>query len=69
MKNTIGFIGLIGIAFIAVMITAVPVFLIWNHVLVDVFPAVNEITIWQALWLSVLSSCLFKSYSPRIKNS
>jgi len=51
--------GIVGLSLLGTL----PVWLIWNNVLVDVFPVVTSITFWQAFWISVLSSCLFKSYS------
>ena len=56
--------GIVGLSLLGTL----PVWLIWNNVLVDVFPVITSITFWQALWISVLSSFLFKSYTYNSKS-
>ena len=57
------FVVFLGAMLVAVLLCSVPVWLLWNHVLTDVFPSINQIGLWQALGLLVLSSMLFKSYN------
>lgn len=42
------------------IVSAVPVWLLWNAVVPDIF-SLPEIGLMQALALSLLSSCLFKN--------
>src|ERR1043165_9637830 len=56
------FIPLIVVGFQAVFTSAV--YLLWNHVLVDVL-AVKTITYWQALGLLVLAKILFGGFPGR----
>lgn len=42
------------------IVSAVPVWLLWNAVIPDIF-SLPEIGLMQALALSLLSSCLFKN--------
>jgi len=50
------------IVFLSSFLMAIPVWLLWNGVMPDIF-GLPVITLWQALGLSVLSSLLFKSAS------
>ena len=55
-------VGLIGLAAVIAIFTALPVMWAWNAVI----PAISglpTIGFVQALWLSLLCSCLFKSTS------
>jgi hypothetical protein len=51
-----------GLALIAVIGAALPVMLLWNVVVPDLF-GLPSISFWQALGLSMLSALLFKSSS------
>ena len=51
--------GVFIVVFFAIL-SAVPVWLLWNAVVPDIF-GLPEITLMQGLALSILSSCLFKS--------
>jgi len=53
----------LGAVFSGIMLCTIPFWLLWNHVLTAVFPTINQIGIWQALGLLVLSSMIFKSAS------
>jgi len=53
----IGFVLLVGII---AFVMAIPVMLLWNYFMPDMF-GLAEINFWQALALSLLSSMLFKS--------
>jgi len=54
-------VGGLGLALGIALLYSVFVWLLWNNVLIDVFPAINSIGLWQALGLTVLCSLLFKS--------
>jgi hypothetical protein len=53
-------LGLILYLIVIGILLALPVMLLWNFVMPDVF-GLTEITFWQALALTLLSSFLFKS--------
>ena len=53
----------VGIAFLGLGTWAV--MLLWNNIVVDVIPAVKELTYWKALWLLVLCKILFGHGGPR----
>ena len=68
------FIKIIGVALLAIfaivviaLILSVPVWLLWNWVAVTVL-GLKEITLLQALGLTLLSSILFKSSSVSSKS-
>lgn len=61
--KVIGMILLAAIAGIGLgLLTAIPVWLLWNALMPELF-GLKALTFWQALGLSVLCSCLFKSTS------
>jgi hypothetical protein len=53
----------VGIGFLALGTWVV--MLLWNNVVVDVIPAVKELTYWKALGLLVLCKILFGHGGPR----
>ena len=57
--------GVFIVVFFAIL-SAVPVWLLWNAVVPDIF-GLPEINLMQGLALSVLSSCLFKSTLSSVK--
>ena len=61
------FIGLFGTVAGLVLLSAVPVWLLWNGVLVNVVSGVSEVSFWQALGMTFLCSMLFKSYNTTAK--
>lgn len=71
MENLSKGIGLIfaGIAllFMAAILFAWPVQLLWNGCLIGAVDGVHPITFWQALGLNFLFSILFKGTSTSIK--
>jgi hypothetical protein len=68
MKNSFeaaaAFLGMIAIV---IVILGYPLMLLWNWLIPTIF-GLPEITLWQALGLSLLSTILFKS-PPSIKKS
>jgi len=50
-----------------VLLSVIPVWLLWNGVLVNVVSGVSEVSFWQALGMTVLCSMLFKSYNTSAK--
>lgn len=68
MKNSFeaaaAFLGMIAIV---IVILGYPLMLLWNWLMPTIF-GLPEITLWQALGLSLLSTILFKS-PPSIKKS
>ena len=53
-------LGAVLVIVLFAIVSAVPVWLLWNAVVPDIF-SLPEIGLMQALALSLLSSCLFKS--------
>jgi len=60
--GTIGVVGFLGIVLLMAVLTALPVMWAWNAIIPTIF-GLTSITFSQALWLSLLCSCLFKSSS------
>ena len=62
-------LGVLGVAIASAvsLITAVPVWLLWNAVIPAIF-GLKQISFWQAVMLSLLCTCLFKSTSTRGSN-
>jgi hypothetical protein len=57
-----GLFGVVLVIVVMAVVAALPVMLLWNHVVVDVTKnAVTPLTIWQALGLLILCGLLFKS--------
>ena len=68
MKNNIESVfAFLGIIAIIIIILGYPLMLLWNWLIPTIF-GLPEITLWQALGLSLLSTILFKS-PPSIKKS
>jgi len=63
MKNigvgVLAFIGIFVTVVIAALIAAIPVWLIWNHVLILVIHGIENITLFQGFWIAVICSILF----------
>lgn len=63
---------LFGLALIVVVgaMMAVPVMLLWNGVLPNLFPAgvIKQIDFWNAWGLLILCGLLFKAYTPSSKS-
>ena len=68
MKNNFEAIAIfLGMIAIVIVILGYPLMLLWNWLIPTIF-GLPEITLWQALGLSLLSTILFKSL-PSIKKS
>ena len=68
MKNNFEAIAIfLGMIAIVIVILGYPLMLLWNWLIPTIF-GLPEITLWQALGLSLLSTILFKS-PPSIKKS
>ena len=52
-------IGIIGIVVLIALLMALPIMWLWNWLMPLIFGLI-KINFWQALGLSLLSSCLFK---------
>ena len=67
LTKVIGAVVLVLLLFCVVaVLISIPVMLLWNWLVPIVFPGefiVHHITFWQALGISLLCSCLFKSTS------
>ena len=61
------FAAFLGMIAIVIVILGYPLMLLWNWLIPTIF-GLPEITLWQALGLSLLSTILFKS-PPSIKKS
>ena len=57
----IAIVGVLGFAAGVALLFAVPVWLLWNSVLVKVVSGVSVVSFWQALGMTFLCSLLFKS--------
>ena len=55
-----GLFTVIGILGMVALILGVPLMLLWNWLMPDIF-GLTEITFWQAVGLNFLSSILFKT--------
>lgn len=63
MKNIISsMLGVLILFIIVGILSAVPIWLLWNEVMPDIFN-LTQITFWQALYISFLSKSLFNSNS------
>ena len=65
MKSTA--FGVFGLIAGLVLLSTIPVWLLWNGVLVNVVSGVSEVSFWQALGMTFLCSMLFKSYNTTAK--
>jgi len=54
------FLSAVAVVFVACVLLAWPVQLLWNHSLVGAVDGVHPITFWQALGIGFLFSILFK---------
>ena len=59
------YVSAIALLFVACIILAWPVQLLWNYSLVGAVDGVNPISFWQALGISFLVSILFKNSSSK----
>jgi hypothetical protein len=59
------FFSAIALLFVACIILAWPVQLLWNYSLVGAVDGVHPITFWQALGINFLFSILFKNSSSK----
>ena len=59
------FVSAIAVLFVACILLAWPVQLLWNYSLVGAVDGVNPISFWQALGISFLFSILFKNSSSK----
>jgi len=54
-------LGALALLFVACVVLAWPVQLLWNYSLVGAVDGINPITFWQALGISFLFGILFKN--------
>jgi hypothetical protein len=59
------YVSAIAVLFVACILLAWPVQLLWNYSLVGAVDGVNPISFWQALGISFLFSILFKNSSSK----
>lgn len=59
------YVSAIALLFVACIVLAWPVQLLWNYSLVGAVEGVNPISFWQALGISFLFSILFKNSSSK----
>lgn len=59
------YVSAIALLFVACIVLAWPVQLLWNYSLVGAVDGVNPISFWQALGISFLFSILFKNSSNK----
>ena len=59
------YVSAIALLFVACIVLAWPVQLLWNYSLVGAVDGVNPISFWQALGISFLFSILFKNSSSK----
>lgn len=69
----INFLGTLGIgcfaSIILILLTGWLVMLLWNWLMPNIFNGVNEIDIWEAYGLTILSNLLFKTKVSVNKNA
>ena len=65
MEKLVIYVSAIALLFVACIVLAWPVQLLWNYSLVGAVDGVNPITFWQALGISFLFSILFKNSSSK----
>ncbi len=65
-KIILAVVGFVGLVVVVGLLMTIPVWLLWNAVMPDIF-GVPAISFWQAMGVSFLSSCLFKSSSSTSK--
>ena len=54
------------VAFTVALLFALPVMLIWNYAMTDVF-GLPMITFWQAFWMAILARLLFGTTESKSK--
>ena len=59
------FVSAIALLFVACIVLAWPVQLLWNYSLVGAVDGINTITFWQALGINFLFGILFKNSSSK----
>lgn len=59
------YVSAVALLFVACIVLAWPVQLLWNYSLVGAVDGVNPISFWQALGISFLFSILFKNSSSK----
>lgn len=59
------FLSAIALLFVACIILAWPVQLLWNYSLVGAVDGVHQITFWQALGINFLFGILFKNSNSK----
>ena len=59
------FVSAIALLFVACILLAWPVQLLWNGCLVGAVDGVNQITFWQALGINFLFGILFKNSNSK----
>lgn len=67
MEKLVIFLSAIALLFVACLLLAWPVQLLWNYSLVGAVDGVHPITFWQALGISFLFSILFKNSNTNNK--
>ena len=60
-------IAIVGVIVLIGLILTIPVYYLWNWLMPELF-GFRVITFWQAMGISFLSSCLFKSSSSSSKS-
>jgi len=65
MEKIVIYVSAIALLFVACIVLAWPVQLLWNYSLVGAVDGVNPISFWQALGISFLFSILFKNSSSK----
>ena len=60
-KITAGVLGVIGVVALMTLILAIPIQWLWNNFLVGAIDGVNEIGLFQAFAINVLTSILFNT--------
>lgn len=61
MEKVGALLGALALLFVACVVLAWPVQLLWNYSLVGAVDGINPITFWQALGISFLFGILFKN--------
>jgi len=61
-KITLAILGVIAAFIGGVLLAVLPLYFAWNAIVPVIF-GLSQITFVQAIWLSVLCSCLFRSSS------
>jgi hypothetical protein len=62
LKIVVVAVGIFGLALVLSLISAIPVYLLWNWLMPELFH-LPVVTFWQALGITALANILFKSNS------